>query len=153
MTQSAQRVVVALSILMALSGCSFFNSKIVTVCEETLKERLRSPSGYQRIEITRYEEKMDRSEYQAYLEANEKLAERREFEMRWFDQGNKEPTLFEIYINYDAPNAYGTLIRGLVSCEYLDDDGDKSNADSYSVKVDGKTKTEWIVEQIRASNG
>jgi hypothetical protein len=151
-TRTASKMA-ALFILSALSGCNLLDSKIVTVCEEMLQERLRSPSGYDRVEVKRYEDKMTRAEYQAYLVKDEASADEIEFKTRMFDQGLYQPTVFTIYIHYDAPNAYGTPIRDLASCEYFDDDADESNASSYSVKVNGKTKTDWIVEQIRASKG
>lgn len=39
----------ALLILSALSGCSFFDSAMLTACEASLKKRLLSPSKYERI--------------------------------------------------------------------------------------------------------
>ncbi|MDC7742840.1 hypothetical protein [Rhizobium binxianense] len=138
----------ALLALSALSGCSFFDSNLVTACEKVLKQRLLSPSGYRRVEVSQLSDKvMTREEYGNYLNKTEKDANARTLYMRLFDE--LKPTIFSLIITYDAPNAYGTLIRGMSSCDYFDRNGDASTAAYYSVEVDGKSSSDWSHDRVR----
>ncbi|MBB2832310.1 UNVERIFIED_ORG: hypothetical protein GGD51_002439 [Rhizobium esperanzae] len=141
------RAAVALLVLPALSGCSFFDSNLVTACERVLKERLLSPSGYQRVEIQLSDKVMTREEYEDYLNKTEKDANARTLYMRLFDE--LKPTIFSLIITYDAPNAYGTLIRSMAACDYFDNEGDASTATYYSVEVDGKSSSDWSLDRVR----
>lgn len=139
---------VALLALSALSGCSFFDSNLVTACEKVLKQRLLSPSGYRRVEVSQLSDKvMTREEYGNYLNKTEKDANARTLYMRLFDE--LKPTIFSLIIRYDAPNAYGTLIRGISACDYFDRNGDASTAAYYSVEVDGKSSSDWSHDRVR----
>ncbi|MEY9717917.1 hypothetical protein ABIA22_000407 [Sinorhizobium fredii] len=156
MTRSKSNALFALLILPALSGCnfvaSFFESEFVTACEASLQERLRSPSEYKRIKITSYEEKLDRAALTKYL-SDERVGDIfLNAELRDFDRGNLNPTLFGLLISYDAPNVFGTPIRRTARCEYIDARGDDSAANEHNVKVDGKTYTDWLIEAVRASS-
>ncbi|NNH45495.1 hypothetical protein HLI03_28255 [Rhizobium laguerreae] len=145
MLGAATRALLALS---ALSGCSFFDSNLETACETVLKERLRSPSGYQRVEIRQLSDKvMTREEYKDYLNKTEKDANARALYMRLFNE--LKPTIFALIITYDAPNAYGTLIRGMAACDYFDRNGDASTAAYYSVEVDGKSSSDWSLDRVK----
>lgn len=119
---------------------------MVTACEQVLKNRLLAPSEYRRIEIQQSEEPIGRADYQRYF--SEGLsAIIQEALMKDFDRGHVKPVMYEALITYDAPNAYGTLIRGISRCQYPISDGDASRADRLSV-VDGETNTEWLRKQL-----
>jgi hypothetical protein len=135
-------------LLPAIGGCNFSESKLVTVCEEVLKLRLLAPSGYKRIEIKESEEPLNRAGYKRYLAGDEYGPIIQEARMKDFDRGRVKPRMFEVLITYDAPNAYGTPIRGTTICQYPTDNEDTSKADRLYVMVDGKTNAEWLETQL-----
>jgi hypothetical protein len=130
-----------------LSSCDFFDSKMVTACEQVLKNRLLAPSEHRRIEIQQSEEPIGRADYQRYFtEGSSTIIQ--EALTKDFDRGHVKPVMYEILITYDTPNAYGTPIRGISRCQYPTSDGDASRAARFSVIGDGETNTEWLRKQL-----
>ncbi|TBC64494.1 hypothetical protein ELH36_17995 [Rhizobium ruizarguesonis] len=143
---------ILLTPLVTLYGCNFFDAKIVTECENALKERLKSPSGYKRIEITRSQQVLDRASYQAYLnETFNSSPSLQEMSLRQFDKGTVKPTAFTLIIEYDAPNGFGVPIRGYSRCEFVDDDGVDSNASALRIKIDGQTNLDRLLKSLDAT--
>ncbi len=139
--------VVAMSFLLPfLSGCDFFDTKIVTACEAALKERLLSPADYKRIEISRFEKVLNGAEYLASLQDLKLSPAIIQRDMRDFDAGKMKPAQINIFIKYDAPNSFGVAIRNSAVCEDISLTGDGSDSSKFSVKINGKTGTEWILE-------
>lgn len=136
---------------VVLAGCNPFGSKLTAACEEVLKARLRSPSGYDRIKVSEYSREVPIDEYRAIMISEKRSAAEIELTIRGFEAGRELPVEFTQYIEYDAPNAYGTLIRGLAECKYVSRSGRESGASEFTVRVDGRTKTEYLLEQIKAS--
>ena len=118
-------------------------------CEEALKDRLRSPSSYKRIEITRDDKILTRDEFLVELQATKGGQATLPLRLQSFDEGRIKPTLLRAYMEYDAPNAFGVMIRGLSVCEKLTDDGSEANIIPQLVRIDGKTHTRWLLEQVR----
>lgn len=142
----------ALLILSALSGCSFFDSAMLTACEASLKKRLLSPSKYERIEIVRSETEMDRQTYAKQVGGSTDIPTSHfRSRMQEFESGRVRPKIFTLVISYDALNAFGTPIRSVAQCEYVSNYGDDSQASEVTVSIDGKTYTEWLIEGIRAA--
>ncbi|WCA60301.1 hypothetical protein G6M16_007230 [Agrobacterium tumefaciens] len=126
--------------------------KLVTVCEDVLKERLRSPSTYKRIEVTDAEDKiLSRDEYLMRMRDDGVSSAEMQANLRSFDDGRDKPTIFRRFISYDASNAYGVPVRGTTECEYLSSRGDESSVSKFSVRVNGKTGTEWIIDSIKSA--
>lgn len=151
MAQSGSKTSLALLVALALSGCNFFDSELVAACEANLKKRLRSPSEYDRVEINRSETKLDRNAFSKHLAAINST--NYVSTMRDFDSGQISPVLFTLLITYDAPNAHGTLIRGIARCEYVNDYGDDSRASEIAVSIDGQTYMEWLIEGMMKAAG
>ncbi|AFL51372.1 hypothetical protein ABIE78_002802 [Sinorhizobium fredii] len=147
------RVSAAVLILPALSGCNFFDSELVTACEESLKKRLRSPSRYERIEIVRSEAKMDPQAFAKRVAGRTDIPTSYfKSKMQEYDNGQVSPKVFTVIISYDAPNAYGTPIRSVAHCEYISNYGDDSQASEVTVSIDGQTYMEWLIEGMKAAN-
>ncbi len=102
-----------LAILCA--SCAPTESKLVAACEEVLKQRLRSPSGYTRIKLT---------------------------------EGAQAQTSI-LFIEYDAPNAFGTAVRGLAKCEYDVPSGGGTEVSISNVRIDGKTRSQWMIDSAQ----
>jgi len=137
--------VVAMSfVLPLLSGCDFFDANIVTACEAALKPLLLSPAGYKRVEISRSEKILSGAEYLASLQDLKLSPASIQREMRDLDAGKVKPVQINIFIKYDAPNSFGVPIRSSVDCEDISLAGDGSGSSKFSVKINGKTGTEWI---------
>lgn len=98
---------------------SSYEEDFVQACEEILKIRLVSPSGYSRIDYTVMDE-----------------------EFVALNKEGERPT--EIIISYDSPNSYGTEIRGAASCTLVDSSPDDFGAlDKSRMRVDGLSLVEF----------
>ncbi|MEW6630327.1 MAG: hypothetical protein AB1440_05615 [Pseudomonadota bacterium] len=129
-----------------------FDSAMNKACETVIKERLRSPSGYKRIEVVEAEAKPlsleDFLKYGGYDDGDTMQA----LYTKIYNSdvaNNHTPKMLERYISYDAPNGYGVPIRSTAICQLPSEDGNASNASSLAVIVDGSTSTDWLAEQIR----
>jgi hypothetical protein len=133
-----------------LAACNPFEAKLIGLCETLLKERLRSPSGYQRAELSEYTTELTLEEW-ADLERKEPSASESiiKLKLESMEQDGSVPTRHSVYIRYDAPNAHGTLVRDLAGCEYISENGDVSRASEYNVRVNGMTSTEWLISRIQ----
>ena len=138
-----------LLLLPLLSGCNFFDSKMVTACEEVLKGRLLAPSEYKRIEIKQFEEPIGRADFEHYFADNDLPPVIQKLRKDQFDRGELKPLLYLVLISYDAPNAYGTPVRSISRCEYPTMNGDDSGVYKTTVLVDGETSTDWLMKQIK----
>jgi hypothetical protein len=144
-------VFLAVAPLLVGSGCNIFEPKIVKACETVIKERLRSPSGYKRIEVLRSQAAMNRADYYNYLYATEASSAVRESKNQRFEEGEIKPTMYTVYVTYDAPNAFNAPIRGISICKYVSERGSDADVADFSVEVDGKTQTQYLVDQIKAA--
>lgn len=144
------RIVTVLMVLagtLVLAACSAFDPPMLTMCEGVLKERLRSPSGYQRISYRSLDRSLTPDEYLAALK--EHRPETPISDIDRSEAASGAPTLFQMLIEYDAPNAYGTLVRGNQICDYLGTKAEFAAASDFFIRIDGKTRIEWLVSQAR----
>lgn len=141
-----------------LTGCDEHGKlerTFIASCEEVLKERLRAPSTYVRVEKpevrveTRtiadqeFESMVDSEGYSPLLKG---LAR----EQRAAGEAYVESTWYSTTIRYDAENAFGTPMRGIASCASGESyTGTPSGFDvgRSGVVVAGKTQIEWVLEQ------
>jgi hypothetical protein len=159
--------IVAIPIAVAVSGAGayffgFFDSKFLRTCESILKDRLRSPSGYRRIEVRSHDEAVSFDRYRAtsvrdfyHIYGDQAEIDRA---IRTLDQEIQEmktqkttPIEYKLYIEYDAPNGFGTLIRAISDCTYVSRNGSFSSFLEYDVKVDGMDKLEYLSDAIERS--
>ncbi|MEO5323077.1 hypothetical protein PV773_07120 [Mesorhizobium sp. CC13] len=141
---------VATAVSMQTGFFNPFDSRMTRACEATLKKRLRSPSMYKRVEISDSKEPMSLDTYLKMESASDQSA------VNLYTQMYKDavargdqPTVFTSFITYDAPNAYGTPVRGIVACAYSSSDGSKSSASEFNVQIDGLTHIRWLADQVR----
>lgn len=132
---------------IALAGCNPFEPKIVSLCEEILRERLRSPSGYKRIKVTQTETPLTGGEYLA-LQSSPPGPNLTRLILEQYEAGQVKPTRLTLIIEYDAPNAFNAPIRGFAKCEHVSTDNGR-NATTFDTLLDGKTKWQWLVDSIR----
>ncbi|TPI34654.1 hypothetical protein FJW08_03515 [Mesorhizobium sp. B3-2-1] len=127
-----------------------FESAMIKSCEMVLKKRLLAPTGYRRIEVTEMSDPLSLQEYlqERHLTTDD---ERVIFTRMYNDgaAGKNQPTKFTQIITYDAPNAYGTPVRGM--SQYRSIDASKASAAWYSVIVDNFTETGWLADQVLKS--
>lgn len=64
--------------------------------------------------------------------------------MKDFESGRLKPVAYSAQISYDASNGFGVPIRGFATCEYYSRNGSEDGAQYYSVKIDGKSYTDWL---------
>jgi hypothetical protein len=142
---------VAASSVLATS-CSFFESKFELACEDVVKSRLLAPSAYKRISIERDDQLLTREEYVAYLADRNESDVMTKLYLKGFDDGQDKPSKLRAFITYDAPNAFGTPIRGTSECEYVSNSGkEDSDRNFYRllVKVDGDDQNSWLVKRLK----
>lgn len=126
-------------------------------CEETLVERLKSPSSYRRIndpEVRLDTRTISDSEFEALM-ANKDPYDAGLFrEMRADGRGYVDVSRLVATIEYDAANSFGALIRVTARCEsgvsYFGAPDGVSLSRSL-VQVDGKTSGDWILDRTRKS--
>lgn len=112
-----------------ISGCNPFESKLYGVCEDALKERLRSPSTYERVRLTARDEQISAEAYE--IGSGHPLTDTE----RTVIQQGAVPHRHVVIIEYDAANAYGTPVRGAAECIHYSLTGDSRNASRYSISL------------------
>lgn len=134
-----------------------YDKKFLSACEHVLKQRLKSPSSYQRLsdpiitkEKSTFEDKLgwtnpDKKRADtATLTADPEKLERHKQQETIFGLG--EHTLIRAYLEYEASNSYGALIRGYAECTHSDISPDKfTDLDKMSVMIDGYTHVDWLL--------
>lgn len=124
------RAIALLVSAVAVAGCNPFEPKLNTVCEELVKERLRSPSAYERVRLTALDEIVSAEAYEAgygYILTTSQRA---------VIEGGANPHRHTVIVEYDAPNAYGTPVRSAARCVHYSIDGKSENANRYSTSVE-----------------
>ncbi|WP_189413755.1 hypothetical protein [Mesorhizobium sp. M00.F.Ca.ET.217.01.1.1] len=139
----------ACAMVVAAGGVAFayntgyFDDDLTKSCEEALRQRLKAPSQYKRIRMARDSKDMTRDEFITHLNTSGDTESVRRFYLKSFDAKEIEPKNLSLAIEYDAPNSFGTMLRGYADCTY----GSTYGRDPVSylfVKIDGKTSTEWL---------
>lgn len=126
-----------------LSACNPFESKVTKLCEDIIIDQLRSPSGYQRISVKEIEEDIPVDQYIAYYEQDGRSISKDlgEIARIALKHSDRQPKKYTVIIEYDAPNGYGALIRGLDMCEYVS--GGAYNPNVFNVYMDGQNKYDF----------
>jgi len=130
-----------------------FEPPLYRVCEGELKERLVAPAGYKRVAIADVREKMSREDFVKMLRDTKEVKTLSEHLLERYDSGASFPTTFALAITYDAPNAFGTPLRQLATCEYFSKYGDASRASGLDVRVNGRTHMEHLVDRVVDAQG
>jgi hypothetical protein len=126
---------------LGLSGCEKMQeSKLLAVCESVLKDRLKSPSSYKRVETVQSRAPMRRVDF---MEQNPDATE---LDFKLFDE--KPYTVWKVIIKYDADNSFGASIRDVAVCEYVEDYS--FNPSELYVKVNGYTKNDFFIKRLTA---
>jgi hypothetical protein len=110
-----------------------FDSAFLKACEEVIKDTLRSPSTYRRIQATETSEKISVDEY-FNGEGRYVSDADRALQKQFHDHAVRSKALFE----YDAANLYGTPLRLTSTCTYVSFDGDTSRANASVVKIESR---------------
>lgn len=146
----------ALLLPLALLGC---DKPEVAACEVFLKGGLRSPSTYHRVSVNSYDGPLGEP---ALTQMREEDAERDRGNPEWakIKRGleaqtpaaqRSQDTLREVFIEYDAANAYGTPIRGAQQCGFVLRNGELPSADSLRAKV-SKAESARALRQLRGDD-
>jgi hypothetical protein len=148
-----------------LSGCNPFEDKLVILCENELKNRLKSPSSYTRVSAEFSQTSIPIPEWKDILitQASGKYGGGRKLtlqsNLRYIEEHAEDiksgkypsPTRFNIHFQYDAQNGFGAMIRGGSLCEFVSSNDSNSEAAYYNVKVDGFDHSEYLIESIKQS--
>jgi hypothetical protein len=130
--------------ILSATSCSALDSPMIVACEIALKKTLLSPSTFHRINIVETQETLTFEQYEA---ANPGDSPNVRAALR--QAAKQPPSRLTIFFEYDAANAYGTQIRSASKCSYDDRKGDGSSASEHSVRIDGMTTTERLIEQVK----
>jgi len=151
-----------LSSVLVLAGCGigvagvlgwqnadrFLAPPLTKACEAAIKQHLRSPSGYHRVSVSSSEKTLTLDDYkQAALQqlrnaptdaAYQQGYAQLEKELNVMRFAKQTPVVHSLDIEYDAPNAYGAIVRGRTHCSYTAYSGagaDLSAVQSFQVKL------------------
>lgn len=119
---------------------------MLKLCEQDLKKRLELPSGYQRIKFTQDDKSLSIAEY---VDAFEKVYGTPATALRKQQAASGEPTLFRIFIEYDAPNDFGVPIRGTSVCNTVDAVAEFRQTSYFYIRIDGLTAAQWLIEGLK----
>jgi hypothetical protein len=117
------------------------DSPLVAACEEAIKSELLAPSTYRRANLHEAAETITLDDYFA---ARQDDPARQKLLRMDYSQG----TRLTAQLSYDASNGFGVPIRAGVTCTY-DYLGDKPQPADWAVRLDGKTVTQRLVDQVR----
>lgn len=98
----------ALSAFLLLCGCGPLSSNFVVACEDQIKQRLKSPSSYNRVDMR---------------------------VTKAVPGGEGTPTHFSLFITYEASNSFGVMLRDQALCTYVSKDGSVVDAAVYNVEL------------------
>lgn len=124
------------------------DSRLVAACETALLDRLKAPSTYARVSATESSEPIRLADY--YVDAFSRNGMPGAAEQELNRRVHDHATRWTVLIEYDAANGFGTPIRGVSACTYSSLDGGTKGVSALLVKIDGKTKTQWLVEALKA---
>jgi hypothetical protein len=128
---------------LAVTACNLFASPLVASCEAALKKQLAAPSTYRQIQVTETQSPISADDY---LKANEQS----ETVRRFLQKMNIQPVRARAIIEYEASNRYGVPLRSFVECLYDAQSADGvSNVNEHSVKVNGKTHTDYLIDATK----
>lgn len=145
------KVFVVISGSLLLSGCNPLESKLISACESVFKERLRSPSGYQRVKVDEYRTEISGDEWLENANARETaIVGANQITADAIVKYGWQPAVYRVFVEHDTPNAFGTPIRGTFMCEFYSYDGTMDDLSERWVQVDGFTHHDWEMEQIRS---
>jgi hypothetical protein len=135
----------ALALAGSIAGTWWFthrDSALVVACEVALKKNLVAPSTYRRFSVV---ELVENVPLDGYLAKSRDTATMKAF----YKEQEYQPVLAQAVIEYDVSNALGVPLRQRTLCSYEALRADAiREVDELSVKVDGKTTTERLVDQL-----
>ncbi|MDB5681676.1 MAG: hypothetical protein JWO16_1481 [Sphingomonas bacterium] len=112
---------------IALSGCG---KPDVAACESYLKKKLKSPATYQRVDVKSYDE--GPMTLDAFRTSMGLLPTAQADELGKLDSQllkGRKISKRQVFVTYDAANAFGTPIRGIEVCTFRLADGELEPAD------------------------
>jgi hypothetical protein len=120
-------------------------------CEEILRDRLKSPSSYKRLNCSGpHTQVVSKQKYLSYY-PQKKWSNLPSYEKREIEGGKLRITEFSL--KYEASNSYGASISNYALCDVMHskDNGYIPSISSIAVRIDGLTSTGWALERfIRA---
>lgn len=132
---------------LMLVGCDREQGTFLDVCEAEIKSRLRSPAGYARVEVAYAREPLSPDRYLAKRQEDGE-EELPDFIRKMVEEGRYKSAYYTAFVSHDAPNAFGTLIRGASKCTYLSREGDLESLDKMSIRINGKNFLERLKEML-----
>jgi hypothetical protein len=140
-------IVLGAALLSASNYYGYFpwDSPFVRSCEASLKNTLLAPATFRRLNLTEGKEALT---FDQYYRANPSDS----LQVQQFQRSMAKhlPARFIAIIEYDESNAFGTPIRGLSKCTYDDVAGDAYSATEHTVRIDGKTIGERLLDIAKA---
>ena len=148
------------SAIVLVTGCSAgvylgylpnpLDSKMERACELALKSRLKSPSGYHRVNISSYDKSINVGDVIGSMIKDRESDSNIETYRSEAQKRPVQPKLFQLFIEYDAPNSYGTPIRDVAECTYISKyDGSVEEVEEWNVKIDGETRVQRAMRILK----
>ena len=120
-------------------------------CEDTLKDRLKSPSSYKRLKCSGpYTDQATKASYQEH-EKSMWWAKVDRYIKSEIEGGRLYITT--AYVEYEAANSFGALVRGLESCSVDHAQGRSlvNAVGGLGPNVGGYDKTGWLLKTLKSN--
>ncbi len=134
---------------LLLSGCNWFDSAIVKECESGLLDKVRTPSGYSRISADEYSEPATEATIRSFYAnwwGSHYTDAKAAAESALNNPNVKDFVLKTVFIKYDAPNAFGTPVRGIVECKWIARSKDDHPVGPSSLLFNDKAWVNWLTD-------
>lgn len=146
-----------------LASGDTLEAKFIAACEDTIKDRLRSPSTYQRVsvsELRRSTATLDQYMGDTVPELRDFARDMEQSDPNYAKARDQLRRIFEavphdfiaVSIGYDAQNGFGVPIRSVVECSDTIQAGSDGGPMMLEPAIDGYTTMAWLAAQIRAGN-
>jgi hypothetical protein len=150
--------------ILSQAGCNASGSKIISLCENELRDRLISPSSYERVTAELTAQAISIPEYKHILTLETAgdwtIATKSKLKLKFdiLDSQTNEinagrhpsPYRFQVVFKYEPENAIGTILQRNALCEYVSADDTEIRASEFNVKVNGLNRTEYLIELLKS---
>lgn len=124
----------------------YFISSDAKACEAMIVDILKAPSQYRRVKVSEWTASIDQDAARDRVWdqwINSDTAASQMAEMRASPSGIKQA---EILIEYDAPNSYGTMLRGKALCDRMLFTNKDGYSDQTELRFNGTTQLQRMRE-------
>jgi hypothetical protein len=157
----------ATAAVAVVAGLSFYLTRdpFLAACEDAMKDRLRSPSTYNRLSVSDMRRRpatlLEYMEVEspAALAAKAQMLASDEFLLGIFQRKQQDfekagMDILSIEVEHEAANGFGTPIRGWFVCSVFRNPGEPlGDTAAPLVMINGQTNLGWSIDRLNEADG